>query len=144
MGNETKTSPQHITETAQCHFAKPGRSMQSRLFLKLALVCLPWNVVPNSAAHGSRRGCQKKHKNHLKGEKNILRVRISIQRGPECAFLKKVQLTLTPEGAVTMQQAQVVCMRIKRDKVSSGKLSFSCLQHLEKKSTKLMGSITGY
>lgn len=48
---------------------KAGGSAQSRLLLNLALVCLPWNVMPNPAAHGSRSSSQK---NHSKGAKHNL------------------------------------------------------------------------
>lgn len=48
---------------------KAGGSAQSRLLLNLALVCLPWNVVPNPAAHSPRSGSQK---NHSKGAKHNL------------------------------------------------------------------------
>lgn len=42
-------------------------------------------------------------------------------------------ILVTPEAAVTELQAQVLFVRTKTDKVSSGKLSLSYLQQLEKK-----------
>lgn len=53
--------------------------------------------------------------------------------GPFMCLPEQGAILVTPEAAVTELQAQVLFVRTKTDKVSSGKLSLSYLQQLEKK-----------
>lgn len=118
MGNESKRSFQHVTETTQCHPWKSGWECTEQVITE------PGTSLPPLERHA--QSCRSRLKERFP-EEPLKRCKTqSPSKGAlNRAFLNKVQLPVTAKAAVTELQAQVLC----------GGTNKSCgfLQHLGKK-----------